>query len=62
MSARGFAKVDGLGNLIASEGVVGMKPAVHSSGSGDVSCGAYCFKVSVFTPNERDCQFDCAPQ
>ena len=49
MSARGFAKVDGLGNLIASEGVVGMKPAVHSSGSGEVSRGAYCFKLS-FTP------------
>jgi len=49
MPARGFARVDRLGNLVTSQGVVGIKPAVTSSDGRDIIHGAYCFKLE-FTP------------
>lgn len=53
MSARGFARVDRFGNLVASQGVVGIKNAVHLSVTGTeegpVTLGASCFKLD-FTP------------
>jgi hypothetical protein len=50
MPARGFARVDPFGNLVASQGVVGAKPAVDSrTGRPRATGGAYCFKLE-FTP------------
>jgi hypothetical protein len=51
VSAPGFARVDGFGNIVTSQsqGVIGIQRAVYSSGSGSVRRGVYCFKLN-FTP------------
>jgi hypothetical protein len=46
--ARGFARVDNAGNLIASKGVAGMSKAVRNNQT--VAFGAYCFKLE-FAPD-----------
>jgi len=49
MPSRGFARVDRFGNLVASQGVVGIRNAVHLSATGieerPVTFGASCFKL-----------------
>jgi hypothetical protein len=45
--ARGFARIDNQGQLVASKGVVGMRTAI--SGGQSIPFGAYCFKLE-FTP------------
>ena len=50
MSARAFARVDGLGNLVAhSPEVLGMRQGVYSNSGEIVIFGAYCFGLN-FTP------------
>jgi hypothetical protein len=50
MSARAFARVDGLGNLVThSPEVLGMAHCVESASGQQVTFGAYCFKLN-FTP------------
>ena len=51
MAARGFARIDGRGNLVASSStVVGMERCINSSTHQQFMFGAYCFKLR-FTPN-----------
>lgn len=49
--ARGYARVDFFGDLVAdqSKGVVGVTKARYSGGTGSVIFGAYCFDLE-FTP------------
>lgn len=50
MASRGFARVDGQGNLVASSPTVtGMDRCVNSSTLQRFMFGAYCFKLQ-FTP------------
>jgi hypothetical protein len=51
VSARGFARLDGFGNLVVaqSKGVIGVQRAVRSSSGEVVNNGAYCFNLD-FTP------------
>jgi hypothetical protein len=51
VSARGFARLDRSGNLVAaqSKGVIGVQPAVRASSGDTVHNGAYCFNLD-FAP------------